>query len=386
MARNEAGRLLRKREQPRQASILELFFDLGIIFAFMQLSQRLLRDLAWINFAQTLILLAAVWWVWIATAWSTDWFNPAEPLIQRLVLGVLFAGLLMAAAIPGAFDKQGIVFAGAYTAIHIGRGLLLIPALRGHPLQRRTILVAVWFGISAIPWLIGAFLPESPRLALWFVAIAIDYGIAWLGWRTPWLGRVQEEQLRTIGEHLSERYRQVFIIALGEVILVSGLSYSRAGFDYVRTLAFAISFVNVLLLLWMYLTPGGAQLGGVIDHSRPRIAVLAAYCHMLAIAGIVLSAVGAEVLIAGPLGATHAAWSAVILGGSALFLLAGVVFDLVVFRRITWPFVIGLFVTLAMTPGMLWLPPLAVAGATNLVLFAIGLNQTINNRPNRSLN
>jgi low temperature requirement protein LtrA len=369
------GRLLREREDPRQASFLELFFDLAIIFALTQLSQRLLRDLAWLNAAQTLVLLAAVWWIWIATAWSTDWFNPAEPLIQRLVLGVMFAGLLMAAAIPGAFGRHGVVFAGAYAGIHLGRALVLLPALRGHPLQRRTMRVAVWFGISAVPWLVGAFLPESPRLVLWVAALALDYGSAWIGWPAPRLGRASERDLRVVGEHLSERYRQVFIIALGELVLVSGIMYSGSGFDLLRTLAFGLAFGNAALLWWIYFVPAGMRLGAAIEESPhpTRSALFAAYTHAVMVAGIVVTAVGDEVLITRPLGAARASWALLILGGSALFLVGRLLFSLTVYRHRSWRRLIGLIVIVAMTPGVCRLPPLWVGICTNLVLLGVTL-------------
>ncbi|MET7879619.1 low temperature requirement protein A [Micromonospora profundi] len=132
------GRLLQRRENPRRTSFLELFFDLTVIFALTRLSQAFLHDLSILGGFQVLVLLAAIWWVWFVTAWSADWFDPRAPLIVALLLWVMFGGLLMAAAVPTAFDEHALVFAVAYVAIHLGRAALLLPALRGHPLQVRT--------------------------------------------------------------------------------------------------------------------------------------------------------------------------------------------------------------------------------------------------------
>lgn len=226
MAGNRVARLLRKREHPRQATALELFFDLSFILGLALLSRRLFHELNWGNTFETLILFAGVYWIWIATAWATDWYNPNDPIIQLLVLGIMLVGLLMVSAIPDAFGEHGFIFAGAYVLVHFLRGAVLLTLLRGHPLQQRSLLIMIWFAISAVPWLVGAFRPEDERVVLWLVALAIDYGIAWLGWPTPGLGRVPDESLRNVGEHLSERYQQVFIIALGEVILVNGLAFT----------------------------------------------------------------------------------------------------------------------------------------------------------------
>jgi len=50
------------------------------------------------------------------------------------------------------------------------------------------------------------------------------------------------------GEHLSERYRQFFIIALGELILVTGLALSSSGFALDGVAAFAASIATTVLL------------------------------------------------------------------------------------------------------------------------------------------
>jgi low temperature requirement protein LtrA len=158
------------------------------------------------------------------------------------------------------------------------------------------------------------------------------------------------------------------------------MAYSGRGFDPVRTLAFAISFGNAVLLWWTYFVPAGSRLGTAIDENRPRTAVSAAYCHAVMIAGTLFTAVGDEVLITHPLGETRAAWAAVIVGGSALFLAGRTLIELIVYRRLSWQHLIGLSATVAMTPGMLLLPPLSVATATTLVLLAVALSRYLSGR------
>lgn len=369
MAGNLAARLLRKREHPRQASALELFFDLSFILGLTLLSRRLFGDLSWGNTVETLILFAGTYWIWIATAWATDWYNPNEPIIRGLVLAIMFVGLVMVSAIPSAFGEHGFIFAGAYVLVHLGRGALLFTLLRGHVLQRRSLLVLIWFLISGVPWLVGAFQPESARVALWLVALAIDYGIAWLGWPTPGLGRVPEENLRNVGEHLSERYQQVFIIALGEVILINGLTYASAGITPLRTFAFGLAFVNVVLLWRGYLIPGGLRIGGILDQNRPRLAVSVALCHALVIAGTLLTAVGNEVLITEPFSEPRGEWVMLIVGGAALFLIGRFMFHVSVFRRIPWPGLVGLAILGLLSPVLLLLHPMGISLVTNFALF-----------------
>ncbi|MEE6261263.1 low temperature requirement protein A [Plantactinospora sonchi] len=363
------ARLLRKREHPRQASALELFFDLSFILGLALLSRRLFHELTWGNTLETLILFAGVYWIWIATAWATDWYNPNDPIIKGLVLGIMFVGLVMVAAIPGAFGAHGFIFAGAYVLVHFGRGAVLLTLLRGHPLQHRSLLILIWFAVSGVTWLVGAFRPETERVVLWLVALAIDYGIAWLGWPTPGLGRVPDENLRNVGEHLSERYQQVFIIALGEVILINGLAYAGAGITALRTLAFGLAFLNVVLLWRGYMIPGDLRIGGILDQSRPRLAVSVALCHATVIGGTLLTAVGNEVLITNPLGAPQGAWVMLIVGGAALFLIGRVMYHVSVFHRLPWPGLAGLAILGLLSPVLLLLQPLSISLVTNFALF-----------------
>jgi low temperature requirement protein LtrA len=79
VARPGADQLLLDIRQPREISFLELFFDLAIIFVLTQSSHRLLRDFHWENSLQTVVLLAAVWWVWVGAARTTNWLDPAKP-------------------------------------------------------------------------------------------------------------------------------------------------------------------------------------------------------------------------------------------------------------------------------------------------------------------
>ncbi|MEO3924715.1 low temperature requirement protein A [Micromonosporaceae bacterium B7E4] len=371
--RSGPGRLLRQREHSRQASFLELFFDLAFIVAFTLLSARMVRDLSWLNLGQTLILMAAVWWVWVATAWSTDWFNPNQPLIRVLVLGVMFVGLVQAAAIPGAYGEHGLLFAGTYALVHLGRAALLLPALRGHPIQRRSLLVAVWFALSAIPWVIGGILTGPARQILWLVAILLDYFIASQGWPVPWLGRLRPAQLRVVGEHLSERYRQIFIVALGEIILVTGLTYAGEGMGLIRTVALAVVFVNAGLMLWLYFVPAGGRLGGAIERNQPRGGVYAGYAHALMIAGAVLTAVGAELTVMDPLGDAPASWSTAVLGGAVLFLLGRIMMGLLVYTHPVWRTATALGLLLAGSPGLVRLPPLVAGMVTAAVLLSVAL-------------
>lgn len=51
---------------------IELFFDLVFVFAVTQLSHLLISNFTLQGGAQALLLMLAVWWVWIFTSWVTN--------------------------------------------------------------------------------------------------------------------------------------------------------------------------------------------------------------------------------------------------------------------------------------------------------------------------
>ena len=190
-------------------------------------------------------MLAAVWWTWVITTLVTDLYDPERTEIKLLISAVMFGALLMTTAIPEAFGARGLVFAGTYVAIHLGRGLFLMPAVRREPqTQRRAVRIFVWFAVSAVPWIIGAFVSEDARLWCWAVALAIDYVGFRLAYPVPGLGAVPDAQRNVTAEHLSERYQQFFIIALGDAILVIGTMFSLHHSEAENIGAFAVAFAD----------------------------------------------------------------------------------------------------------------------------------------------
>src|SRR5882724_3683398 len=86
----------------------ELFFDLVFVFAITQLSHGLLERLTPLGAVQTAILMFAVWWAWIDTAWMTNWLDPERAPVRMLLFALMLLGLVISASIPGAFGEREI--------------------------------------------------------------------------------------------------------------------------------------------------------------------------------------------------------------------------------------------------------------------------------------
>lgn len=373
---------MRGSEEPQHVNFLELFFDLVFVVALLQLSHKLIEHLSWGGAARTFLLLAALWWTWTLTVWTTNLYDPREPAIQLLVTGTMLGNLVMVVALPDAYGERGAAFAGAYVTVHVGRQLFLVTALRGHGLQRRSLRALFWFGASAVPWILGVFASGVARPALWALALAADVTSGLLRFPTPRLGRSPESEYPILAEHLTERYRQFFIIALGELILVTTLTLANTGFAVYRTIAFTVSFVGTVLF-WRIYVYRAAELLTVaiaVAADSDRLARWAGVTHLTMLAGIVATAVGTEVVIAHPLDDPRTAWVAVLLGGPALFLAGRAGFEYIVFSRVSWNRPVGILVLAALVPPMLHLPPLVTAIAAVVVLAGIALTDVLRGR------
>jgi low temperature requirement protein LtrA len=105
--------------------------------------------------------------------------------------------LVMAAAAPEAFGMRGLVFAGAYLAIQIGRSVLLVLLLRGQEARRLFVRQLFWFGVSAVPSIAGTVAHGTTRVGLWTLAVAVDYAATALRLPTPGLGPPQLRSTRS---------------------------------------------------------------------------------------------------------------------------------------------------------------------------------------------
>ncbi|ASW53815.1 low temperature requirement protein A [Plantactinospora sp. KBS50] len=371
----------RTSETPRQVDLLELFFDLVFVVGLALISQQFGDDRSWSGALHALLLLGALWWVWAITTLVTDFYDTGRPALQLLTLATTLGSLLMAAAVPSAFGLRGAVFAGAYVSIHVCRGLFLVPLLRGLHAQQRALRVLVWFVISGVAWLAGGFLNGYWRPVLWLIALGIDFVAANSGYPVPQLGRAPAREFAVIAEHVAERYQQFFIIALGDAVLVTGITMSRNDFDLWHNLAFVLAFLITTLFWRIYVHRAGQTLPGAIERSQPKRFVAAApLTQFVMVAGVVGTAASFEVMVNHPLDPSRPATAAIALGSPALFLIGRARFEYEVFHRVSPNRLVGLAVLAGLAPVAPWCPPLVNAMAVFLVLAAIAVHDTFRSR------
>jgi low temperature requirement protein LtrA len=372
---DEPARVLRDPLQSQRVDFFELIFDVVFVFAFTELSQRLYNGLTWYGFYRALVLLLAMWWIWYRLAWTTNRYNPTQPAIRLMVLATMLATLLMSTTLPHTFvnHQLGVVFGSTYVAVEVGRHLWLVLLGGNRHAQLVSVRVLFWAALSAPLWIAGVFSPAVPRLALWSVAVAVDYAGGMLDFPTPRLGRAGLRGQRVAGAHLVERYQQVLIIAFGETILSSGIEFAPYAFQGGRTAALVVSFAITLLLVRIYIFRAGAMLPQAIAATKAPayIGELASYAHLTMAAGIIVNAVGDKVVIAHPLVRVDLAGRLVIIGGSALFLVGRAALDYATFSRVSRTRPVGIILLAAAVPATAHLQAVGVAAVTAAVLASI---------------
>lgn len=359
-----------------KVAFVELFFDLVFVFAVTQLSHHLLAHPGLAGAAETLLLFMAVWWVWIYTSWVTNWLDPARVSVRLLLFALMLAGLVLSSAIPEAFGAHGLYFAAAYVVMQVGRAVFMLWALRHHhPRNFRNFQrIAVWAVAAGLFWLGGGLADGEARIGLWLAGLALDYLGPAQGFRVPGLGRSATTDWDVEGGHMAERCGLFLIIALGESILAIGATFGGHDWTPGRLAAFLSSFLGSVALWWLYFNHG-AERGShrISDSSDPgRQARLAyTYFHLPLIAGIVVTAVGDDLILGHPDAAADSFAIGAVLGGPALYLVGTSLFKWTAYGRLPLSHLAGLVLLAALLPVAPLIPALAFGAAATLVLVVL---------------
>ena len=363
-----------------QVTPLELLFDLTFVFAMTQVTILLADDPTWGGMFRGMLVLAALWWGWSVYAWLTSAMDVDEGGVRLVMLASMGAMFGVALAVPGAFGDDALFFGVAYLLVRMLHLVLSAIVVRDDP-ERQDALLR--FAPTAIlgPLLIvfAGVLDGRLRIAIWLVALAIDYlGPVVIGVGRGW---------RVAPEHFAERYGLIVLIALGESIIAIGLG---AGLELDTGVIVAAAFGTVVVsaLWWLYFDVAAIfvrrrlmQASGLDLH---RLALHAySYLHLPMVAGIVLFALGLKTTV-GDVGEPLDIVPAVALcGGAALYLLGHVAFLFRstgrIFRRRT----VGAVVLLALIPIAVAIPALAALALVSAVCALVVAYEAIRYREHR---
>jgi low temperature requirement protein LtrA len=212
-------------ERSVRVSTLELFFDLVFVFTITQLTGVLVDGGDVVAIAQVVVMLLVVWWMYDGYAWLTNAIATDRFRFRLLLIGGMGGFLVVALAIPNAYEGDGLTFGLAFLAVVLLHGSMFAKGTSVSEVA--AILRIIPFSLAGAGLLlVGGAIGGTTQWILWTIAAA-------LLWLTPLLATV--EGFFITAEHFVERHGLVIIVPLGESIVVIGAppasSSTRAWFS-----------------------------------------------------------------------------------------------------------------------------------------------------------
>jgi low temperature requirement protein LtrA len=366
----------------QRATTLELFYDLVFVFAVTQVSHLLLAHLTWTGVGEAAVALLVVWWAWNYTTWVTNELDPESTAVRVLLIGLMLASLLLAVAIPQAFGAHALLFAGSYVAIQVGRHVFLTFAAAGAgTLEReRAGRILTWFAAAGALWIAGGVVEEPVRVALWLAALALDYAAPFVLYWVPGRRRLTGDTWEVGTEHFAERFQLFVIIALGESIVLIGATTSELRLTITRAVAFGLAFLTTAALWWLYFNYVARIAQRRLELAADRTTLARdgyTYLHIVLVAGVIVSAVGDELVIAHPGDRLAGREIAAVVAGPAIYLLGHALFRLRMAGSVSWKRLGGALVCVAVGALATVLSAVVVSALLVAVLIAVILAERV---------
>lgn len=368
---------------------LELFFDLVIVFAFTMVTALAANDPTPTNVIRAALVLALMWWLWIAYSWLGNVVRADEGMARMAMFVAMGGAFIAALTIPEAFeDLSGgwfgpLVFAIAYLVVRLVHVSIfwVISAedsqLRGQVL--RWALGSITLGTSLL--VVAAMTDGLTQIVLWLAAIVSDMVWTWFA-GTDW--RINS------ASHFAERYGLIVIIALGESIVSIGIGVAGLPISWPIALGSMLGLAVSGLLWWLYFDVAAISIEHAFAHARGAHQIKIAqrsytYGHFPMIAGVIALSLGLKKVLyyVGDeshhklTDALHGIPLAALFVGPALFLLGVVAAKYYATKSVSIARVVTAVVLVALIPVATNLPALASLAVLCAVLALLVIFETI---------
>jgi low temperature requirement protein LtrA len=357
-------------EHGKRVAWAELFFDLVFVFAITELVALLHHDHSWAGVGRAVVVFLPVYWVWVGTTMQTNRRDLDRPAERIAVFFVAFCGLVMAFALPYAYDDRGLLFALAYWAARLGFGLW---AFRGELFHVQPFTVSMVFTGPLL--VIGALLDDPAREILWLAAAVIDLAM-------PSVLRRRLARMTFDAGHLTERFGLFVLIAIGESIVAIGepLANSGTAVGLATLTAVGGAFLLCCGLFWIYFHFANDAMRHALTIAQTQLTItrhVLSYGHVVFIGAVVAIAVGMEETVAAP--GHHLSWAyaGFLFGGTALFLATFGYTRWMMFRTWATTRLTAAAVVLVLLPVALLLPALAAMFLLALVVIALNVAEYV---------
>jgi low temperature requirement protein LtrA len=308
-------------EPHRQASFLELFFDLCFVVAIAQAATQLHHALAEDHILSGIISFSmvffAIWWAWMNFTWFASAYDNDDVGYRISTFIQIIGALILAAGVKRGFVDQNFnIIVLGYVVMRLGLVSLWIRAALSDPDRKAANMrYAIGIIVAQLGWISMGIMGYW---ALWcFMAMVIIELLVpiWAenAGKTPWHP-----------DHIAERYGLLTIIVLGESVLAAtsavqaALDVQGTGFD-----ALLLAILGGLLILfsmwWLYFSKSAED----FLNTNPSVSFGWGYGHyfIFATAAVVGAGIAVNIdHITGHTALSDAASAATITAPVALFL------------------------------------------------------------------
>ncbi|MEU5655109.1 low temperature requirement protein A [Streptomyces sp. NPDC047737] len=366
-----------------RVTTFELFFDLVYVITLTRVTAYMAHEHSGIGMLHGVLLLALVYFSWSAYAWLGNQARSDRGVV-RLGMTLGMAGVFVVAlTVPEAWDDAPgglygpLVLPCAYLFVRCVHLVIYARLARGDRGLRRQIAVS-WPPVLAGSALLitGAVIGGWWQTVLYAAAIVVDWGGVYLtSRRGSW--RIHS------AAYFGERHQLFVIIAIGESLLAMAAGATDHPVSIPLLTAGILGVGAVAGLWWLYFDVVSLlvehRLSETQGRTRLALAVNAyGYAHFPIVAGIVLTALGVEGVVAYAdsskgLGGFYAG---ALCGGAAVYL-AGLLLFGHVSAGVWGPFrLAALLLVLAWLPAAVVLPPLAGLAGVVVLLAALAVTET----------
>ncbi|MEV0162280.1 low temperature requirement protein A [Nonomuraea fuscirosea] len=342
--------------EERHASWLELFFDLVVVVAVIQLAHRLAHP-TWPDVALFVVLYYAVWSVWTALTLYSNVRAERTRMLSMLI--GMFGIAVMAAAAPDVAREMdaGGTHDGWFIAAYI-----VSRSSASRSLQRAGAIMTAWpaaqLGAGLTPWIASIWVEGPWRYVMWGIGVLLDLGFSVARGRRPerMIEELNEQIRRRMKRdrhlirsrpapgqyapavlepvHLGERLGLFVIIVLGEAVMQVVLAASGQSWGPELALAALAGFGLIVSLWWITLQYGLSAVPGAAERGLKAYVALPA--HFAMTAGLTATAAGLGVVAAEPGAHLHGGVGWVLGGGLAVYFAASAALGLALRAERRW--------------------------------------------------
>ncbi len=226
---------------------IELFYDLIFVAAILIFSAAVEHihpayDVSWI-----ILVFAALWWVWFTTTVCANRFHMSDFPHRLLLLLQMLIIVLMAMEARVSVTGDSTYLALEYGALLLTVSVMYFRASRpSGPDQKYAVRTASLNAMVAVPFFVAVLLPETARLVLCGVSLALLVGPSIL-----LLHRMQEFS-PDAERHITERMGAFTLIVCGESFVEIALSVSGAVITRVDVFSLVFEFILVFAIFTSY--------------------------------------------------------------------------------------------------------------------------------------